>query len=112
MTHLSVLIETQQENEFLATVLGLPDCQARGRSYQEALDNVQKDVATRLNNAKIVSIEVDSDASENPWVRYAGMFEDDIHFDELLEDIETDRRALDAERDEYYRQLDQSDSVA
>jgi predicted RNase H-like HicB family nuclease len=112
MTQLSVLIETQKENDFLATVLGLPDCQARGRSYQEALDNVQKDIATRLNNAKIVSIEVNSDASENPWIKYAGMFEDDVHFDELLEDIEIDRRALDAERDAYYRQLDQSDSVA
>jgi hypothetical protein len=67
MTHLSVLIETQQENEFLATVLGLPDCQARGRSYQEALDNVQKDVATRLNNAKIVSIEVDIFTLTNCW---------------------------------------------
>jgi hypothetical protein len=112
MTHLSVLVETHQDNEFLATVLGLPDCQARGQSYQEALDNVQKDIATRLSNAKIFSIEVNPDASENPWISYAGMFEEDEYFDELMEDIQADRQALDIERDKYYSQLDRSDSVA
>ncbi len=112
MTTLSVLIESQRENEFLATVLGLPDCQARGQSYQEALDNVQKDIATRLSNSKIVSVEVSPNGSVNPWIKYAGMFEEDPYFDELLQDIEAERQALDTERDEYYRQLDQSDSVA
>jgi predicted RNase H-like HicB family nuclease len=112
MTTLSVLIENQQENEFLATVLGLPDCQARGQSYQEALDNVQKDIATRLSHAQIVSVEVNANVSVNPWIQYAGMFEGDPYFDELLADIEADRQALDAQRDEYYRQLDQPDSVA
>jgi hypothetical protein len=112
MTTLSVLIENQRENEFLATVLGLPDCQARGQTCQEALDNVQKDIATRLSNAKIVSVEINPNGSVNPWIQYAGMFEEDPYFDELLEDIEADRRVLDVQRDEYYRQLDQSDSVA
>lgn len=37
---------------------------------------------------------------DNPWEKYAGMFEDDPQFEEFLSEIESYRRQLDNEAEE------------
>lgn len=101
----SVLIE-EEEKAYKATVWGLPDCQAFGTTREEALANVRQLLTARLAKAEIVSLEIDNPHFEHPWMKFAGMFKDDPDFDEVLSFIEADRRKLDAEMEEYYRQLD------
>ena len=36
-------------------------------------------------------------ASDNPWIKYAGMFKDDPQFDEFLAEMESYRQELDNE---------------
>ncbi|MGF2036020.1 MAG: hypothetical protein RMZ43_012015 [Nostoc sp. CmiVER01] len=61
---------------------------------------------TRLETAKIVTLEIEVPKVENPWMKFAGMFKDDPQFDEMLGYIEEYRRELDAPMEEYYQQLD------
>ena len=44
--------------------------------------------------------------NEHPWLKLAGKYQDDPQFDEMLANIEAERRDLDAEMEDYYRQLD------
>ncbi|MEH2003390.1 MAG: hypothetical protein V7L00_32565 [Nostoc sp.] len=101
-----VLIENQADGTVKATLLGLPDCQGLGNTETEAIEQLSQSLQTRLETAKIVTLEIEAPKVENPWMKFAGMFKDDPQFDEMLAYIEADRRELDAKMEEHYRQLD------
>ncbi|MCC5663524.1 hypothetical protein LC653_06135 [Nostoc sp. CHAB 5784] len=101
-----VLIENQADGTVKATLLGLPDCQGLGNTETEAIEKLSQSLQNRLESAKIVTLEIEAPKAENPWMKFAGMFKDDPQFDEMLAHIEADRRELDAQMEEYYRQLD------
>ena len=96
MTYNAVL-ESRHGRSYKATVLGWPDCSAAGATRQEALAKLREALRKRLSEVEIVPLEMDLPEDANPWVRFAGMFEDDPLFEEVLQEIEADRRALDAE---------------
>ncbi|WP_375510820.1 hypothetical protein [uncultured Nostoc sp.] len=52
-----------------------------------------------------MTLEIEAPQTEHPWMKFAGGFKDDPQFDEMLAYIEADRRELDAQMEEYYRQL-------
>jgi predicted RNase H-like HicB family nuclease len=106
-----VLIENQEDGKVLATVIGLPDCQATGATKEEALTSLYQRLTERLAKAEIVSIKIEPPKAEHPWMKFAGMYKDNPLFDEVQAYIEADRRKLDAEMEEYYQQLDAEDKV-
>ena len=91
-----------------ARVLGWPECQAEANTKEEALQALYQIVTEQLRDREIVSfeVEVSQPQKEHPWMKFAGMFKDDPDFEELLAFIEEDRRQLDLEMEEYYRQID------
>ena len=68
-------------------------------------------IKKRLKNSKIVTLEIDSPQTDNPWMKVAGMYKDNPLFDEVLAEIEAERRQVDAEMEEYYRQNDTESEV-
>jgi hypothetical protein len=92
-------------------VLGLPDCKSSGKTENEALENLQQLVQKRLKNSRIVTLEIDSPQSDNPWMKVVGMYNDNPLFDEVLAEIEAERYKLDVEMEEYYRQIDAEDEA-
>lgn len=107
----NVLIEQTESGNYAATVLGWSECNAEGATKEEALTKLNQVVSARLQNAEIVSLEIDNPHTENPWMKFAGMFKDDPQFDEMLEYIEQYRRELDAETDAYYSQIDSEEEA-
>lgn len=101
-----VLIEAQQEGGYQATLLSMPGFQASGATREEALQNLRQVLKARLEKADIVSLEIDNPQYEHPWIKFAGMYKDNPLFGEVLENIEAERRKMDEEMEEYYRQLD------
>ncbi|WP_414574920.1 hypothetical protein [Anabaena sp. CCY 9402-a] len=102
-----VLIENQQDGTFKATLLGLPDCQALGNTETAAIETLIQSLQSRLETAKIITVEIPAtEVVKNPWLKFAGMFKDDPQFDEVLAYIEAERSELDAQMEEYYRQID------
>jgi len=99
-----VLIEHQEDGTVKATLLSLPECQGFGATKEEALNNLIQLVQAR--KPEIVTLEIEPAKTEHPWMRFAGMFQDDPQFDEVLEYIEEYRRELDAEMEEYYQQIE------
>ncbi len=103
---LNVLIESEAEVHYSATVLGLPDCKAEGETREQALTRLYDCVSTRLAQAEIFSMEIKPNDSPNPWLKLAGKYKDDPQFDEVLEYIAAYRRELDAEMEADDKELD------
>jgi len=85
-----------QNGGYTASVPGWPDCMARGLTRQEALARLREMLHIRLSQGELVPLNLESAVSPNPWVQHAGRFKDDPFFDEMVEEIETYRRELDA----------------
>ncbi len=94
----SILVEESTSDGFLAIALGLPECRAVATTRQQALAKLRALLAKRLSKAEIVEVEIPQATAEtvHSWERFAGMFEDEPLFDEVLEEIEAHRRELDA----------------
>jgi hypothetical protein len=50
----------------------------------------------------VVFIDLPTPQIEDPWMKHAGMFKDEPLFDQVLEEIATYRRELDADRPELH----------
>ena len=99
-----VLIENQEDGTVKATLLSLPECQSVGGNKEQALNNLIQ--LFQAIEPEIVTLEIEPAKTEHPWMKFAGMFQDDPQFDEALEYIEEYRRELDAEMEEYYQQIE------
>ncbi len=93
----NAVVENDRGRNYRATVLGWPDCTVAGATREEALSRLREALRERLSTVEIVPLEIDLPESANPWVRFAGMFQDDPLFDEVVLEMEADRRELDAE---------------
>lgn len=62
----------------------------------EALTKARELLRKRLEHIEVVPVEMDSARNGNPWSKFAGMFKDNPLFDQVVEDMESDRRELNA----------------
>ncbi|MEG4394788.1 type II toxin-antitoxin system HicB family antitoxin [Microcoleus sp. BROC3] len=103
---LTAIIEQETEGKYQAVVLGWEECKAEGNSREEVITNISRIVGDRLEKAELISLAIQPQKPEHPWMKFAGMFKDDPQFEQVVAFIEEDRRQLDAEMEEYYRTLD------
>jgi hypothetical protein len=101
-----IIIKNESDRTVSAALLGWPECKAFGETRSQALQNLHDLVNAQLAEAEIVSVKLTNSRSNNPWVRLAGKYENDPHYDEVLAHIEESRRELDAETEAYYSQID------
>jgi predicted RNase H-like HicB family nuclease len=102
-----VLIKLEPEGKFSATVLGLPEYRATGSDRTSALAALRQLLTEDLSQAEIVSINIAVPQLENPWLKIAGRYKDDPHFDEMLADIEVYRRERDVEMELSFHKPDE-----
>lgn len=95
MTYYAIIHNGKRGN-YTASVFGIPGCTAEGATKEEALGRLQEALAHHLADAEVVPLEMEKPQIEHPWSKFAGMFEDDPLFDEVIANIETYRRELDA----------------
>ncbi|MBE9231468.1 hypothetical protein IQ231_07145 [Cuspidothrix issatschenkoi LEGE 03284] len=88
-----VLIENQEDGTVKATLLSLPECQGLGANKEEALNNLIQLFQAR--KPEIVTLEIEPDKTEHPWLKFAGMHKGNPLFTESLEDIENEGNAWD-----------------
>lgn len=103
---LTVLIAEQPAGGYQATVLGWSDCQGSGVTKEEAIANLNQALSTRLETTEITSLKIVNPHAEHPWMKFAGMHEENPLFDEVLASIEADRQQLDMEMEGEDQQLD------
>ena len=116
-----VLVRKPADTHFVASVVGLSDVIANGKTEEEAISNVKAELASQLKSAKLVTIEMEPEHSaslntssgngmvdeagnstfgrneDSPWKRRAGAFADDPTWDDFLEEMAAYRRQVDRE---------------
>jgi predicted RNase H-like HicB family nuclease len=87
-----VLIEYQEDGLVSAKVLGCSDAQVTADSKEEALKQLQQLLTTGWENKEIVSLEVKKPQKEHPWLKFAGMYDNNPLMNEFFAEIEANRQ--------------------
>jgi hypothetical protein len=96
----AISVEQLPNSNWLAQVLGWQDCRVEALSRDSAIDQLKQALNDRLAKTEVIFVDLPVSETENPWMKHAGIFKDDPQFDEMLEDIATHRKELDAKREE------------
>ena len=94
---LNVLVQPNPEKGYIASILGLPDLAVEGQTKAEALEKIRAELDRRFAKSEIVSLHYEPANGEDPWMKFAGMWEDDPTFDDFLMEIKAYREELDKE---------------
>ena len=92
-----VLLETETNGQVTATLWGLPQCKAMGKNRDEAINNITQLISDRLNHGELVSVNIMRDKPKNNWLKFAGMYQDNPVFDEVISYMESERTQIDEE---------------
>jgi hypothetical protein len=91
-----VVIEPVAGNGYRATGVEPLGLSAEGGTRAEALAKLRQQLQDRLREGtELVTLDITTRPTENPWVEFAGMFKDDPYFDEWQQAIAENRRKLD-----------------
>jgi hypothetical protein len=104
-SRIPISVEQQPNGQWFAQVLGWTDCQAEATSREAAIVGIQQTLNDRLTLMDVVFIDLPTPPAEDPWMKHAGMFKDEPLFDQVLEEIATYRRELDADRPELHTDI-------
>ncbi len=95
-----VVIEPAAGNGYLAKTGEPLALSMAGASREEALRNLKQAVQQRLQSGTtIASLDVAIQGEENPWVKFAGMFENEPMFDEVGQIMAQNRSVDEADPD-------------
>jgi hypothetical protein len=95
----NVLLTKQPNSQYVARVMSLPDVVVSGADDEEVLARVRVAIARVQANSRIVQVEAPplTETPADPWLRYAGMWEDDPDWDEFQAEIQAFRNVIDRE---------------
>ncbi|NJM77791.1 MAG: hypothetical protein HC852_20935 [Acaryochloridaceae cyanobacterium RU_4_10] len=92
---LHLLLEQAQDGSAIATVLELPDCRIEAPTSELAIARLRNLVTHRLGNAQVLPLDISmpaAEGTENPWMKYAGVFKDDPYFPKIVETMQAERQ--------------------
>jgi predicted RNase H-like HicB family nuclease len=97
---------------WIATIPGLATGRAIGETREIAIDRLQQMITQNLSlteSGELTQLEIALPSqTEHPSMKFAGMFQDDPYFEQVLEHMEAFRQA---DREEYLRQLDAEEAT-
>jgi hypothetical protein len=93
----NVLVQPNPEKGYTATVLGWTDLVVEAPTKEEALEKVRAELANKLAKGEIISLQIEPANGEHPWMKFAGMWENDPTFDDFLKEIKAYREEVDKE---------------
>lgn len=94
----NILLESKEDGGAIASVLEMPSYRVEAATREQAIVELQALLNSRLKKVEILPIEINlpqAEHSENPWVKFAGIFKDDPDFAEIAEAIRSERQAED-----------------
>lgn len=95
----NVLLTQQPDKRYTARVLSLPDVVVSGMDDTEVLTRVRAAIANIQANSRIVQVEAPAlaEASDDPWLRVAGVWEDDPDWELFQAEVQAFRDGVDSE---------------
>ncbi len=108
MLRVTLGLETQASGMISASVIEFPDCHVEATTREEAISKVQAALLERLAHIETIpwNVPLSADPSNlnlngsshqtiSPWVKFAGIFENDSDFAKIAADIRAEREIED-----------------
>jgi predicted RNase H-like HicB family nuclease len=94
---LHILVERNTEGNVIASVLEFPNTQVEASTQEQAVEELKQLLSTRLEKIEIIPVEIElpQSESENPWMKFAGVFKDDADFAEIADNLRAERNIID-----------------
>ncbi len=95
-----ILLDRSNETKISASFLELPNYQVEASTQEEAIEKLNEILHISLEKLEIIPVEIEwqtAQKPENPWVKFAGVFQDDPDFNEIAESLRKERLANDDE---------------
>jgi hypothetical protein len=89
----NILLESRDDGFTIATVLEVPNLQTTDKTKQGAIQKVRQLLQERLAKAEIIQISLPKKSSDykSSLMKFAGIFENDPDFQEIISEIRTER---------------------
>ncbi|MEM9003801.1 MAG: hypothetical protein AAGE59_09785 [Cyanobacteria bacterium P01_F01_bin.86] len=94
MADLNILLEPAVDGQLTATVLEFPEFKVTANTRQLALDEIQQLLVQRLAQTEIVSVSVPTKETDNPWIKFGGIFKGDPDFEAIAQAMKVEREDL------------------
>ena len=91
MDNWNILLESRDDGLTVATVLEVPNLQTTDKTKQGAIEKVRDLLQKRLAKAEIVQISLFKKTNGNSLMKFAGIFENDSDFQEIMSEIKAER---------------------
>lgn len=97
---MTLLLEPLTSGGVAASVLEFPACRVEAATREIAIAQVRQQVVAFLNTVEVLPLqisatEIEHPNPENPWIQFAGMFQDDPDFAEIAAAIRAEREVDD-----------------
>lgn len=98
-----IFVQSQSQQSFLASVVGMSNLTTEGRTEEEAISRAKSALEAQLAKGKFVNVEVDT--KSEPYLslssmKYAGIFANDSSFDDFMEKLKHIRQEANLEVDD------------
>jgi hypothetical protein len=94
----NVVLETREDGSTIASILELPQYRVEATNREQALATLKEIVAQHKNKMEVIPMEIQlpqTEQSQRPWMKFAGVFKDDPDFDVVQQYIQEYRQELD-----------------
>ncbi len=91
----TLLVETLTSGVITASVLEFPNCRVEAQTREEAITLIKTAFLERMAHIEAISWDVPIQAHQPTWMQFAGVFEDDLDFQEIMETIRAERNSDD-----------------
>ncbi|MGG6268403.1 type II toxin-antitoxin system HicB family antitoxin [Leptolyngbya sp. AN03gr2] len=91
-----LLLKQNEAGQTVASVVEMPDCRVTATTQEEAIAQLQQAITDHFTHAQVIPVQMEitttqPSQSENPWVKYAGVFKDDPYFAKVIEQMNAER---------------------
>lgn len=95
-----IMVTKDPQNGYSACPLAMPELVITGTDEADVLEKMREAIVALHSQSCIVRIDVPSDnrSADDPWMQFAGMWNDDPDWKQFQSDINDFRREIDARR--------------
>lgn len=89
-----ILLDRSNTTQIRASFIELPNLQVEASTQEEALENLKTLLYTYSDKLEIIPFEIEelsTQQSENPWLKFAGVFQDDCDFAKIAKSLIIER---------------------
>ncbi len=92
---MTLVLETLASGNVAASILEFPQHRVESNNREEAIALIRADATALLDRIELLPLDHDLEYSQNPWIKYAGMFKGDPDFAEIAAAIRAERESDD-----------------